>query len=823
MNLPRSPLLFLALLAVALAGCRPPLRPPVSPPSPPSPASAVSVLTQHNDSMRTGANLLETQLTPATVAAGMQLLYWRPVDGLLTAQLLYGHGVRINGTMSCSSSGSLESSTKPRNVIYAFTEQNTVFAYDADEERDSGTDRGCIWKRSLPITPNPALPYPAHGMQGGGILSTPVIDDSSGKLYLVYSISNGLWPQDGTGDATPGSPAYQVEFHLAVLDMRSGIVLQDKVVSGSVSSSVPPGHVDFVPPRQNQRAGLLLLPNPRKNGERTIYVAFSSRWREETHNYHGWVVGYDAKTLEPRGVFCSTPDRRDNSEGGGIWQGGGGLGGDEDGNVYFNTGNGLASGNDHGDSIVKLTPTLQEGKYDFTVQAFGAAADDPAHTHDFLVNDVDLGAGGVTIIPDSSRLVSGGKTGVLYLMDRSKMTKVQSFEAFSVNPVNDSNPEDARFRDWGHGPHLHGAWTYWAVSPTKGYIYHWAEKDYLRRFDYDRTTGQINPASVVTGDVLAKPYPVMPGGLISLSANGTKDGTLWATLPWDNGVGRIMAFDALTLHRLWDTMAPAGAWASHNAPPTVADGKVIVGTQQGVMVYALSSPPAVAPKSHAVPSPRAAIQPTSSAPPEQILPKVADPSPWIHEYLGRLPDKGAVLTPPKGNRPLFLANGAASRPTGEVSPYCYKGLDRGSLTYQVKQVESAASSQWVLVEVGGELCDDTGVMPHMAYRGLGQVLATAQPGLAWQIRDGGVVHWSVEASVNAPQSADAPWVLFRSAPSAGHGLLDQVTYVQLLGTVGGAPPASVGQIGDQVKVPYTGRYVFYVRDVGTQSTPIPSH
>jgi len=112
-------------------------------------------------------------------------------------------------------------------------------------------------------------------------------------------------------------------------------------------------------------------------------------------------------------------------------------------------------------------------------------------------------------------------------------------------------------------------------------------------------------------------------------------------------------------------------------------------------------------------------------------------------------------------------------------------------------------------------------MPHKAYRGLGQTLATGQPGLAWQIAGGGVVHWSVKASVNAPQPADAPWILFSSEPSGGRDLLDQVTYVQLLGTVGGAPPASVGQLGEQVKVPYTGRYVLYVRDSGNQNPPAP--
>ncbi len=752
MHLRKASFISVATLIVFLAGCN---------------LSHHSVLTQHNNSMRTGTYLLETELTPAAVdtasGPGMALRYWRPVDGNLTAQLLYARGVWIG--------------LKRRRVIYAFTDKNIVYAYDADEERDPGTNRGLLWNRSLPVTPTPSLPVPANG----GILATPVIDRTCGKLYLVYAISNGLFPPGGQGD---GNPLYEVEYHLAALNLSTGNVLQDIVISGSVSSSVPPGQVDFVPRRQVQRAGLLLLHNPLAHKEHTVYMAFASRWHEETHNYHGWVMGYDAKTFDPRGVFCSTPDRRQNSEGGGIWQGGGGLAGDERGNVYFNTGNGPGSGNDHGNSIVKLTPTLHSGTYGLDSLAFSAAADDPAHATEWANNDIDLGGGGLTVIPDSSRLVSGGKTGVLYLMDRSTMTKVLSFDAFSVNPANDADPVGARYRDWGSGPHLHGAWTYWPVSATRGYVYHWGEKDFLRRFDYDRTTGQINPGSVVVGDVLAKPFPFMPGGLISLSANGTKDGLLWITLPWDNGTGRVMAYDALTLRRLWDTTVPASG-VSHNGPPTVADGRVIVGTTNGnFLVYRLATP-------HFIPPVYVRREP--------ILPMPPDPGPWIRNYLGRLPpEKAVAVTPSKGHRALFLA------------------LGQGTLTYEAKSVKGAASPQWILAGVSGNLLDDSGVMPHMAYRGLGEVLATAEQDFTWKTQEGGVVRWSEESSAGAPETRDAPWVLFRSAASDGRGLLNAVTYVQLLGTSGGAPPGEAAKIGRRVQVPYTGRYAFYVAEGDTQ-------
>jgi Protein of unknown function (DUF3455) len=735
-----------------------------------------SVLTQHNDSMRTGAYLVEKQLTPAAVDSatgpGMQLRYWRPVDGNLHAQLLYARNqIGHRGG---------------RDVIYAFTDRNTVYAYNANEERNPGTSQGLIWSRTLPATPHPTLHTSI------GIVGTPVIDLLRRAVYLVYGVSNGLFPIDGVGDGM-----YEVEFHLAALDSQSGSVLRDLVVSGSAPSSVPPGPVDFVARRQIQRAGLLLAPNPVARGRRTVYVAFASRWREETHNWHGWVMGYDAETFAPRGVFCSTPDRRANSEGGGIWQGGAGLAADKAGNVYFNTGNGPGSGNDHGNSIVKLTPVRRmSGAYDFDVAAFSAAADDPAHAFEWANNDIDLAGGGVTVIPGSSQLVGGGKTGVLYLMDQPTMTKLQSFEAFNntYDPCPPPSSTCSRYRDWMSGPHLHGAPTYWEVSRDKGLVFHWSEKDYLKRFDHDRLgSGLLIPASALSGDVQAEAH-AMPGGLISLSANHTRDGLLWITLPWKDG-GRIFAYDALALRRLWDTTVPSPL--SHNNPPTVADGRVIVGSTNGeFLVYGLGrGGPLV-------------------YDPASILPiPLFDPGPWILELLGRLsPRQAAAIAPPQGHRPRFLALGS------------------GALTYEARLTRQGTSVEWVLVGVGGELRDQSGVMPNLGYGGLGVVLATAGEGFAWTAPDGSRARWSVETSVNAPQTGDAPWVLFRSVASGapeqavrGGGLLGAVTYVQQMGTAGGAAPGTAGRVGDRIDVPYTAIYAFYVAAVDSNNHSRRAH
>ena len=552
MILTRLVLLFASLFVALLDGC----------------ASSRSVLTQHNDSLRTGAYLYETQLTPSAVdqktGPGVTLRYWRPVDGAIAAQLLYARDVQIGPDR--------------RDVIYAFTLTNKIYAYDANEESDPGTDRGLVWPPlTLPAIPDPTFHVPA------GILGTPVIDESRHSLYVAYEIATGKFPDDGQADKFPDA-----EFHLAAVDIRNGGVLRDVLISGSVASRVLPGYVDFVPRRQIQRAGLLLAPNPAESGHSTVYVPFAARWIEETHNWHGWVMAYDADTFEPRGVFCTTPDWRGNSEGGGIWQWGAGLAADADGNVFFSTGNGRGSEDSHGNSVVKLIPRHgSSGAYYFDVTAFDAAADDdPSHAKEWATNDIDLGAGGVTLIPGSTQLIAGGKTGVLYLIDRNTMNKVHKFIAFT----NTYDP-GARYGDWHSGPHLHGAPTYWDVSPARGLVFHWGEKDYLKRFDYDRVSGRLVPETVLKSDDLAS-KDRMPGGLISLSANGISNGVVWATSPAHDDTsefGQIFAYDAISLRRLWGTTIPNGF--SHNGPPTVADGRVIVGTVNGdFLVYGLDRP-----------------------------------------------------------------------------------------------------------------------------------------------------------------------------------------------------------------------------------------
>src|SRR6266567_4215820 len=78
------------------------------------------VLTQHNNTARTGANLTETILTRANVnKQQFGKLYDMPVDGQIYTQPLLVTGVPINGQF--------------RNVVFVATEHNSVYAFDAGQ------------------------------------------------------------------------------------------------------------------------------------------------------------------------------------------------------------------------------------------------------------------------------------------------------------------------------------------------------------------------------------------------------------------------------------------------------------------------------------------------------------------------------------------------------------------------------------------------------------------------------------------------------------------------------------------------------------------
>ena len=544
----------------------------------------ISVLTQHYDIARDGANTSETTLTPANVnTQSFGKLFSYSVDGYVYAQPLYLPGVTLGA-------GTPQAGSK-HNVVYVATENDSVYAFDADSN-SSAANAVPLWHITLLDA--------AHGAAAGarpmlstdihttdlvpsiGITGTPVIDPSTGTMYLV-----GKTKENNT---------YIERLH--ALDIASGaekfggpVVLAGSVPgngSGSVSGTL---HFDAF--YENQRAGLLLL-----NG--IVYIAFSAH--EDIGPWHGWILAYNAATLRQTGVWCSTP----NSLRGGIWGAGSGLSADVPdptghpfGRLFTATGNGTFDAvapnynntMDFGDSVVKLD--LTNGVP--TMAASGKTVGDdftPYNQASLDNNDMDQGSGGTLLLPNAASgtqhlLIQTGKSGKVYVLNQENLG--------GYHPTNTSDPQQKT----ATRP-VFGMPAYW-----NGHVYFWASTDHLRAFSF--VNGVMSSASVSTSVESSN----FPGSTPVVSANGTTNGIVWNLLSANfatQGNETLQAHDATDVSKL---LYSSDQNVSRDNPgpsvkftvPTVANGKVYVGAEYQVSVFGLlngatqTSAPSISPAS----------------------------------------------------------------------------------------------------------------------------------------------------------------------------------------------------------------------------------
>ena len=491
--------------------------------------------TYHNDNARTGQNLQETVLTPANVNSGQfGKLFSLPVDGYVYAQPLYMENVSVPGSGF-------------HNLVFVATEHDSVYAFDADRAG------AAIWHVSF-INPAAGITTVPSGDVGTndlvpeiGITSTPVIDPAAGTIYvLAKTKENGqyfhrLHALDiTTGAERPGSP-----------------VITTATVAGTGDGSQN-GQVTFNPLRQHQRSALLLSGG-------MVYIASASHG--DNSPYHGWVLAYDANTLAFVSAFNATP----NGGLGGIWMSGGGPAADAAGNLYVITGNGTFDANlgglDFGDSFLALSPLLAETDF-FT----------PFNQAQLDAQDLDLGSGAPLLLPDQAvppahLLLSAGKTGDIYLLDRDHM-----------GHFNTANDGQIVQKISGQINGLFSNPAYW-----NGAVYFGARPDRLKAF------ALVNGRLSQTPTSSAPTSFGFPGATPSISANGATNGILWA-LQTDafgsNGPAVLHAYNATNLaQELYNSamVSPrdtAGAAVKFTVP-TVANGKVYVGTHASVDVYGL--------------------------------------------------------------------------------------------------------------------------------------------------------------------------------------------------------------------------------------------
>ncbi len=501
----------------------------------------VTVATQHNDSSRTGQNLSETILTPSNVNVNQfGKLFSQTLDGYVYAQPLYVPNVSIPGQGT-------------HNVVYVVTEHDSVYAFDADVSGSPlwqvsfiNAARGVTTVSSSDVGCSDLVPEI-------GVSGTPAIDTSTGTLYVVANTKqNGKFYQRLHAlDITTGAEKF------------GGPVLINAKVKGSGDGSQN-GYVHFDPLKNNQRPGLLL-----QNG--SVYISWASHC--DIGPYHGWVISYDSQILKQNGVWNSTP----NAGLGGFWSAGAGIAADSTSNLYLASGNAMfdvnTGGRDYGDSIIKLSPP--------TNTRFKAADYfTPYDQMNLYDGDVDLGSGGVLLLPDQTGshphlLVESGKEGTIYLIDRDNMGH--------YNPNNNNQIVQSLNTAVG------GVWgvpAWWNNN-----LYFGGSYDYMKVFSFNPSTEKLSTNPVSESGT----YYNYPGPTPSISANGTTNAIVW-TIQSDgsgpNGAAILHAYDATNLAtELYNSTQNASrdnpGGAVKFTVPTIANGKVYVPAVQQLSVYGI--------------------------------------------------------------------------------------------------------------------------------------------------------------------------------------------------------------------------------------------
>lgn len=352
-------------------------------------AHGVNLTTYHYDNLRTGWNQNETTLTPASIAgANFGYLGQIAVDEQVDAQPLFVANVNIAG-------GS-------HNVLYVATENNTIYAIDAD------TGAILISQNYGTAVPYTALPGQClNSSYNLGINSTPTIDLAANTMYAItYSYDNNTTPT----------------FRIHALDITT---LQDKVAAVPVSgsNSLHKGSpIDFVSANNRQRAGLLQTGG-------NIYAGFASWCDINADVSRGWVLGWQANSLTPlpaNKLLNQRPKSSDTFFLSSVWMSGYGIAAPDDGSIFFVTGNSDYAGNSYNarynldESVVHLSGDLT------TVQDYFTPDSGQNGWSQWDKWDADFGAGGVLLLPDQPGAyphlaVAAGKAGPMYLFDRDRL------------------------------------------------------------------------------------------------------------------------------------------------------------------------------------------------------------------------------------------------------------------------------------------------------------------------------------------------------------------------------------------------------------------
>jgi outer membrane protein assembly factor BamB len=537
--------LITAFLLLHLLGCNSNTGTKQFPPQqlpPPPTTTGTNVTTYHNDNARSGQNLSETILTPGSVnSSSFGKLFVVNVDGKVDAQPLYLAKVSI-------------ASQGMHNVLYVATEHGSVYGFDADNGK-------LLWQISMLAAGETTSDDHGCGQITPeiGVTATPVIDTGSGQHGTIYVVAMS---KDGTGN-------YHQRLH--ALDATTGAekfggpqnIQASFPGTGDNSSG---GKVVFAPGQYAERAGLTLM-----NG--VIYTAWTSHC--DIRPYTGWIIGFDQSTLAQVSVLNLTPNGNEGS----VWMSGAGPAVDASGNIFlldangsFDStfdANGFPSQGDFGNAFLKISTANRQLSVADYFEMLNQGSEN--------ASDEDLGSGGALLLPDLTDgsghtrhlAVGAGKDSNIYVVDRDTMGKFSP----SANNIYQE---------------LQGALAGGVFSMPAYFnhtVYYGAVGDSIKAFAISNAQLAGTPASKTSN---AFDYP---GATPSISAKGTSNGILWAT---ENGGAAVLhAYDAANLaHELYNSNQAAGGrdqFGSGNKfiTPMITNGKVYVGTTNGVGVFGL--------------------------------------------------------------------------------------------------------------------------------------------------------------------------------------------------------------------------------------------
>ena len=593
---------------------------------------ATNVLTFHNDIAGNGVNAAEQQLTPANVKVGsFGKIYATAVDGQVYTQPLVQTGVTI-----VAGPNTTPGSTGLHDVVFVGTQNDTLYAIDA-----SVSGGAVLWKRSFTditvgndgtvpgtninntLSATAITPVPYADLGTGdispvvGITGTPVIDAATGTLYVSAKTKetvggvahyvnrlHAISVADGTDKAVP----------YLVGDTRGTNTNNTQIyVYGSGDGAVTDPYngtgkqvVQFNSRRANQRAALSLVGN-------TLYVSWASHG--DNGPYHGWVTAWDVGNLATNGFTLSgVLNTCPNGGLAGIWQAGGKLSFESDGSAfYFETGNGPSNAGapvldasgfpvdaSYYEALVKAVPDATTSPTNQNANGWGFRVADyfiPYNQTALDTTDQDFGSGAPLVLPDSAGipghprlLVASGKQGKIYVVDRDNLGKFNAVNDNVLNAVPDGT---------GHNTppiQLGGS----VSTPTyfNGRLY-WVSGFNSRALSYRINASGTLTITSSTGSTF---FGYLPGS-VSVSSDGTNNGIVW--IP-DRNTNQIHAYDAATLStELWNSgqrtsgVDNVGAVVKF-AVPTVANGKVYVGTTSGLVVYGLTPPAVSVPSAPAI-------------------------------------------------------------------------------------------------------------------------------------------------------------------------------------------------------------------------------